>query len=92
MTYNVSNQPRLMHQDIGVGPRLWTYKSADAMATVDGSGYFTDGYALGMRDGDFIYVFNTTGKIVSGHWINVTGTVVDLSDGTTLATNATNTD
>lgn len=92
MTYSVNNQPRLRDQDIGVGPREWIYSSADPMATVDGSGYFTDGYALGMRDGDFCYVHDKTNKILSCHWVNVTGTTVDLSNGTTIATNATNSD
>lgn len=92
MTYSTSNQPRCRTQDIGVGPREWVYVSADAAATVDGSGYFTDGVALGMKQNDYIYVSDTANKIMTCHWINVSGNTVDLSNGTTIATNASNTD
>lgn len=83
MTYAVTNPPRLIEQMI-TGSRFWSYESADPMATVDGSGYFTNGYVLGMRDGDLIKVYDTGNKIWSMHTVLVSGTTVNLSDGTVI--------
>lgn len=92
MAYSTSAPPRLItHGNIGGGPNVWLYTSADAAATVDGSGYFTDGYKLGMRDGDLIFVYDTGNKIWSAHTVTVSGTTVDLSNGTTIGS-STNSD
>jgi hypothetical protein len=93
MAYATSNPPRLT-QAAGIGQvkNFWFYTSADAFATVDGSGYFTNGYNLGMRDGDIITVYDTANKIASMHVvINTSGTTIDLANGTTVGT-ATNSD
>lgn len=86
MAYSTSNPPRLMVQGIGTtANRWWQYVSADAKATVDASGYFTDGYALGMRDGDLCFVYDTANKIWSAHTvINTSSTTIDLADGTNI--------
>lgn len=92
MPYSTSNPPR-MFVDGGIGgaPSLWLYTSADAAATVDASNYFTNGYALGMRDGDLAFVYNSAGKIWTAHTVTVNGQTVDLSDGTIIGV-TTNTD
>jgi hypothetical protein len=72
------------------GPRIWFYKSTDAAAVVDASGYITDGGARGMKVGDFVYAQDTddAGELTSGHTvISVSSTypgAVDLSNGITL--------
>lgn len=43
----------------GNGPGVWVYKSADAVATVKGSNYFSNGSSLGMVVGDFVLVSDT---------------------------------
>lgn len=91
MAYSTSNPPRRMVEGIGGGAKLWFYSSADAAATVDASGYFTNGYDLGMRDGDLIFVYQTAGKIWSAHTVTVSGTTVNLADGTTIGS-TTNSD
>lgn len=91
MAYNTNNQPRMLLAPIGVGPRIWQYKSADTAATVRVSGYFTDGAALGMQDGDLIFVQVSGTKVWTTHTVLVTGTTVDLTDATVLTT-ATNSD
>lgn len=96
MTYATSNPPSLMQQSIGnSAPAIWTYSSTDATATVDGSGYITNGGALGMKVGDLVIVNDTTNKIMTSHYvITVSSTypgAVDLSNGTTIGT-ATNSD
>lgn len=67
----------------GVGaPRLWAYKSADAKATVDSSGYFNT-FASQINVGDFIFArcsfggSETYGVLVV---VSNTGSVVDVGD------------
>jgi len=96
MAYATTNPPQLVTKGIGYGaPQKWTYTSTDAMATVDGSGYITNGGALGMRVGDIVEVNDTTNGITSTHRvITVSSTypgAVDLGNGTTIGT-ATNSD
>jgi hypothetical protein len=43
----------------GNAPAVWVYKSADAVATVKGSKYFSNGSSLGMIVGDFVLVSDT---------------------------------
>jgi hypothetical protein len=38
----------------GQGGGLWAYVSTELAGTVAGSSYFTDGFKLGMRPGDFL--------------------------------------
>jgi hypothetical protein len=77
---------------IGGSPSIWVYSSADAHASVDASGYFTNGYDLGMRDGDLAFVYDTGNKIWSAHTVlNASGTTIDLANGTNVGV-ATNSD
>jgi hypothetical protein len=74
----------------GNAPQLWTYSSADAIATVNTSGYFNSAASL-LKVGDLIYVFDTTNTL--GHLVYVnanSGTVVDVTDG--LAVTSTDSD
>lgn len=93
MAYVTSNPPNLAVQAIA-GVRIWHYVSADAAATVDGSGYITNGGNLGMKVNDLVFVFDTVNDIVTTHQvITVSATTpgaVDLGNLTTvgLATNA----
>ncbi len=61
MAYSTSNPPFLESQGIGSG-RRWVYEDGDSIADVLASGYFTDGDALGMQEGDEIVVKDTTAK------------------------------
>lgn len=74
----------------GNAPQFWTYSSADAIATVNTSGYFNSAASL-LKVGDLIYVYDTANTL--GHFVYVnsnTGTVVDVTDG--LAVTSTDTD
>jgi hypothetical protein len=67
------------------GFNLWLYRSADAIATVNSSGYFTGDAVnmLGVRD--VILVIDTATPTTN--WVNVLsndGTTVDVSDGTAI--------
>lgn len=85
MSYSTSNPPRLVSQPIA-GVRLWQYVSTDPSTDVDASGYFTDGYDLGMRDKDVIFVIDSdsTYNQVTMHSVIVSGTTVNLSTGVSV--------
>lgn len=92
MSYATTNPPRLLVPGVSGSPNIWLYASADAHADVDASGYFTNGATdLGMRDGDQMIVIDTNLKITSWHYVEVSGTTVNLADGTVIGS-TTNSD
>tara|TARA_X000001382_G_scaffold109403_1_gene85601 strand:+ start:8037 stop:8312 length:276 start_codon:yes stop_codon:yes gene_type:complete len=69
----------------GSAPQMWSYTSADAIATVNTEGYFNAAADL-LKVGDLMYVHDSatpTGSLVIV--LSNTGTVVDVSNGTTIA-------
>jgi len=61
MAYATTNPPALVSSRIGSGSgNIFYYNHTDAIASVLATGYFTDGYALGMRVGDVVHVADTT--------------------------------
>lgn len=84
--YSTSNPPRLVAQPIA-GLRMWQYTSDDAVTAVRVSGYFTNGYDLGMRQGDIVVVLDNDASPITGSWCwvtSATSSAVDLSDGVTI--------
>lgn len=62
MAYTPDTLVLLDTQISGYGPRIWKYTTAaDADATIVGAGYFSNGYAMGMRAGDIVHAIATTG-------------------------------
>jgi hypothetical protein len=69
----------------GNAPQIWSYQSADAIADVNTEGYFNSVASL-MKVGDLIYVYDTatpTANLVVV--LSNTGTVVDVSNGQSIA-------
>lgn len=73
------------------GPQFWIYTSTDVSTVVDADGFFSNGYNLGMRTGDIVWVTEMTSggatRLTTIHAVNratATGGV-DLQDGTTVA-------
>ncbi len=68
MAYSTANPPALIAQGIARGSnkesRLWQYSSADALTLVQASGYFSNGYHLGIRSGDVIQCVDNDGVSV----------------------------
>ena len=65
----------------GNAPSLWTYTSADAIATVNTAGYFNDASKeLKVRDMIFVVDSNTPTSHIVSVLSNASG-VVDVSDG-----------
>lgn len=92
MSYSATTaQPQLWITAIGASPRIWVYSNTDADTAVDGSGYFTDGYALGMRDGDILYYYKSDTKVWYAATVTVSTTTVDCANFTAITT-ANNTD
>lgn len=64
MSYSATNSPCLVFSPaVSVargtnvtGVNIFSYNSADSLATVQGSGYFTNGSELGMKVGDIVWV------------------------------------
>lgn len=87
MAYTTSNPPRLETQPIA-GVRTWQYVSTDSIATVNTTGYITNGYQLGMKVQDLVRVVDTatpTYNLCVVISVNATTGLVDLSDGTPVS-------
>ena len=79
MAYDASNLSALTYAN---GFTLWHYKTADATADVDTSGYFNEAASM-LRVGDFIFAnADITGTVQSGVFIvaSNSGGVVDVTD------------
>ena len=69
----------------GSAPQMWTYTSADAIATVNTEGYFNS-VSDEVKVGDLIYVHDSntpTANLVIV--LSNSAGVVDVSNGTTIA-------
>lgn len=72
--------------------REFAYKSADSIATVAGSSYFTDGYTRGMRVGDMITAMQlSTASTYMGHSRGCVNAASSTSFGATVTFAATTT-
>lgn len=66
---------KLIVPGMGSGPAIWYYTSTDAHGTVEGSLYFSDSAARGMKVGDLVFVVDSdTGPgNVTAHSVTVAG-------------------
>ena len=64
MSYATINPPKLLLPRLGTdGVALWAYTSTDVHTDVDASDYFSDGYDLGMKVGDIVFVSKSSATI-----------------------------
>lgn len=94
MAYSTSNPPVLLCGPIhsGQAGHIWFYSSADALSVVRVSGYFSNGYDLGMRAGDIIFIVDNDASPIalSVSVVNAaSASAVDIADGTALASTDT---
>ena len=69
----------------GNAPQMWAYKSADAIATVNTSGYFNSASDL-LKVGDLMYIHDSNTPTASLVIVlSNASSVVDVSDGTTIS-------
>lgn len=66
----------------GGGGNMWFYRSADGIATVAGSSYFSNGAALGMKKYDLVWVANTSSTLMAMGMV----TAVTAGAGATVGT------
>jgi hypothetical protein len=87
-TSTAPSVPRCVTQGI-TGLRTWHYTSTHISSDVSEANFFTDGLALGMKVGDQLMHFTSTGGIITSHTVLVVGsTTTDVSVGTTLGLGA----
>jgi hypothetical protein len=87
MAYNIDGlSPAGAQSKAGDAPQMWTYKSADAKATVAASGYFNDASSV-LKVGDLVMIYDTATPAASLHIVltNTAAGVVDVSAGTDLS-------
>lgn len=87
MSYVTTNPPRVLVQGaIGNStPTIWGYTSADAVGTVAGSQYFSNGKDLGMEVNDLVFVVDTATPLISTCRVKtVVAAGVTVSSGTTV--------
>lgn len=91
MAYSSTNGPALISQTFGTGPGFWVYKHTDDIASVAASGYFSDGYELGMKIGDAVHAveLSTAGAFVG--FAPGCVTAVSSASGATVSFAATST-
>jgi hypothetical protein len=63
MSYATTNPPKCMVPRVGGGQALWLYTSTDIHTDVDGTDYFSDGDALGMKVGDVLIAVKSDATI-----------------------------
>jgi hypothetical protein len=89
MAYNSTGLNLASGSKAGNAPQFWTYKTADLITVVDGSGYFNSAASL-LKVGDLMYVHaNAAGTTPTYGFVIVTsntGTVVDVTNATALGT------
>lgn len=94
MAYSTDNPPVILAQSVRGEKKIWAYQSTDAATAVRVSGYITNGFDLGMRAGDTVFVTDTDASPIATQVMIVTSATrangVDLSDGTAIV--ATDTD
>lgn len=87
MAYSTDNPPAIVSQTLGGTHREWNYESTDPVTSVRVSGYFTNGWQLGMRAGDIVRVTDTDASPITVSTCIVTSATssgVDLSDGSAI--------
>lgn len=64
MSYSTSNPPVCMVPRMGGGgAALWVYTSTDVHTDVDAADYFSNGYDLGLKVGDIMFVSKSSATI-----------------------------
>jgi hypothetical protein len=88
MAYAESGFTTIAASKAGSAPSMYAYKTTDAIADVNTTGYFNSLSTI-LSVGDLIYCVTSTGTTAVATLVyvlsNTTAGVVDVTDGTTLA-------
>lgn len=96
MGYETTNPPVLHSQGVGnQGLAIWVYTDDDPAATVQVSGYITNGGNLGMKVGDWVIHEDLSAGLTTSYRVETVSSTapgaVDLTDTTTIGS-TTNSD
>lgn len=83
MAYSSAGLTKLL-ENFQADFRIWHYRSTDAIATVNTSGYFGDGVTRGMKPGDLVLVDDSDSSARLMTWVtvnDVTGNIADVGVG-----------
>ena len=71
-----------------IGGRLWMFATTDTSTAPFTAGYFTDGYELGMAQGDVVIVAAQTSTVASSQtlYLGMVSSVSSTGGGTQLST------
>lgn len=71
-----------------VGNKLWFFATTDTSTGPFTAGYFTDGYELGMKQGDVVIVAAQTSTVASSNtlYLGIVSSVSSTGGGTQLST------
>jgi hypothetical protein len=91
MAYDAKHLTLMAH---GAGQQWWSYRTADAPATVDSAGYFTGEAPAMLKLGDLIFVQQVDdpaapASVTAAGWhlvLSNDGATVDVSNATAVAT------
>lgn len=86
MAYSVNGLMLVAGSKAGNAPQMWTYRTNDAVADVDGSGYFNDASSI-LKVGDLMFVHSAADSTPAFGFVVVnsnTGGVVDVSSVTAV--------
>jgi len=88
MAYSSTGFSTIAASKAGNAPAMYAYKTTDAIADVNTTGYFNELSSI-LSVGDLIYCVTSTGTTAVATLVyvlsNTTAGVVDVNDGTTLA-------
>lgn len=72
MGYDATTNPIVAYVQPKASGRLkqWIYLATSPVASVATDGFFSDGYARGMRKGDLVWYYNTAENEVTGRYVN----------------------
>lgn len=96
---SIANPPGLIARPLGPGARvastgcpirlgLWVFGSTDTSSSPFTAGYFSDGYEIGMKQGDIVMCVGMTSTVSSSQvlMIGVVSSVSSTGGGTQLST------
>jgi len=100
---SIANPPALVARPLSVGARLgsnasaqnvpirlglWVFGSTDTTSSPFTAGYFSDGYELGMKQGDIVFCVGQTSTVSSSQclMIGCVSSVSSTGGGTQLST------
>lgn len=88
MAYSTDTPPVMLIDRIGGGMAVFGYSSADAIATVIGAGYITNGESLGMAVGDLVHVYDTATPMMYTCYVSAVSTTATLAVASAVAYSA----